>query len=72
MSDGFAPWTGARRTLLTFDEEEPGLRHCFTGPVADRLADVTARYDPDSGCSPTTPPTKSIATRTMTSPSRDL
>ena len=48
MSDRFAPWTGARRTLLTFDEEEPGLRHCFAGPVADRLADVTARYDPDS------------------------
>jgi hypothetical protein len=48
MSDRFAPWTGARQTLLTFDEEEPGVRHCFTDPVADRLADVTARYDPDS------------------------
>jgi hypothetical protein len=46
MSDRLAPWIGARRTLLTFDEE-PGLRHAFTDPVADRLAQITARYDPE-------------------------
>jgi FAD binding domain len=45
MSDRLAPWVGARRTLLTF-AEEPGLRYAFTDPVADRLAQITARYDP--------------------------
>ena len=47
MSDRLAPWIGARRTLLAFDEEGPGLRSAFTDPVADRLARATARYDPD-------------------------
>ncbi len=46
MSERLAPWVGARRTLLTFSEE-PGLRHAFTNPVADRLAQITSRYDPD-------------------------
>ena len=46
MSERLAPWVAARRTLLTFDEEEPGLRHSFTDATADRLARITARYDP--------------------------
>jgi hypothetical protein len=47
VSDRLAPWIGARRTLLTFDEEEPGLRHAFPDPVADRLTQATTHYDPD-------------------------
>jgi FAD/FMN-containing dehydrogenase len=47
MSDGLAPWIGARRTLLTFDEEGPGLGHAFSDPVADRLVQATTHYDPD-------------------------
>jgi len=46
MSERLAPWVAARRTLLTFDEEEPGLRHSFTDATADRLARIIARYDP--------------------------
>jgi FAD binding domain len=41
------PWTGVRGTLLTFDEQGAGLRGSFTPEVADRLASVTAEYDPD-------------------------
>ena len=46
MSERLAPWIATRRTLLTFDEEEPGLRQAFTDAAADRLARITARYDP--------------------------
>jgi hypothetical protein len=37
---------GAGGTLLTFDEQDLGLRGAFASDVADRLAGVTAAYDP--------------------------
>jgi hypothetical protein len=43
----FAPWTSARPNLVTFDEGGRGLRVLFEAEVADRLARVTATYDPD-------------------------
>ena len=48
MRDRLAPWTGERRTLLTFDEQDPGLRSSFPPDVADRLARIGAAYDPDA------------------------
>lgn len=47
MAERLAPWVGERRTLITFDEDGPGLRHTFTVAAADRLAAITADYDPD-------------------------
>lgn len=47
LSDRFSPWVGERRTLLTFNERGAGLREAFTTRVADRLATITATYDPD-------------------------
>ena len=48
VRDRLAPWTGERRTLLTFDEQDPGLRSSFPPGVADRLARIGAAYDPDA------------------------
>ncbi len=48
VRDRLAPWTGERRTLLTFDEQDPGLRSSFPPDVADRLARIGAAYDPDA------------------------
>jgi hypothetical protein len=42
---GLAPWT-TERTLLGFAERQPGLRASFAPAVADRLAAITAAYDP--------------------------
>lgn len=47
VSGRLAPWAGERRTLLTFDEREPGLRRALEPGVADRLAAIAAAYDPD-------------------------
>jgi hypothetical protein len=47
MSQAMAPWTGQRRTLLTFDEQGPGIRGAFPNAVAERLASVSSAYDPD-------------------------
>ena len=47
MSERLAPWSGERRTLITFDGDGAGLRQSFTSATADRLAAVTASYDPD-------------------------
>jgi hypothetical protein len=47
MSERLAPWSGERRTLITFDADGAGLRQSFTSAVADRLAAVTASYDGD-------------------------
>jgi hypothetical protein len=46
VSRRFAPWTGERRTLLTFDERGPGLRGTLPPTAVDRLASITAKYDP--------------------------
>lgn len=47
VSERLAPWVGPRATLLSFDEQRPGLRGSFPSDVADRLASVAAAYDPD-------------------------
>lgn len=47
MSERLAPWSGERRTLITFDGDGAGMRQSFTSATADRLAAVTASYDPD-------------------------
>ena len=47
VRERLAPWTAARRALLTFDEADGGLRGSFPPEVADRLARVQAAYDPD-------------------------
>jgi len=47
VSQTLAPWVAARPSLLTFDERGLGLRRLFGSDVADRLARVTAAYDPD-------------------------
>ena len=47
MSGRLGPWAPERRTLLTFDEREPGLRHALEPGVADRLAAIVAAYDRD-------------------------
>lgn len=47
VSDRLAPWVAARRTLLTFDEHGLDPRGAFTPDAADRLATITATYDPD-------------------------
>jgi FAD/FMN-containing dehydrogenase len=47
VSARLAPWVDARPSLLTFDERGLGLRRLFGPDVADRLARVTAAYDPD-------------------------
>ncbi len=41
-----APFSGARDTILTFDEEGP-MRGSFTPEVVDRLAAIAAARDPD-------------------------
>jgi UDP-N-acetylenolpyruvoylglucosamine reductase len=46
VKERLTPWTGVRGTLLTFDEQGAGLRGSFTPEIGDRLASVTAEYDP--------------------------
>jgi FAD binding domain len=46
VSERFARWVGDRGTLLTFDEQGSGLRGAFIPTVANRLASITATYDP--------------------------
>jgi FAD binding domain len=41
------PFLATPRTVLTFDERGLGLHELFPQTVADRLANVTAAYDPD-------------------------
>jgi FAD binding domain len=47
VSERLEPWVGERRTLLTFPGKGSGVREAFTSPVADRLAEITSRYDPN-------------------------
>ena len=42
-----APFLASPRTVLTFDERRLGLHGLFPPTVADRLANITAAYDPD-------------------------
>ena len=46
VEERLAPWIATPRTLLTFDERGLGLRALFPASVADRLATITAAYDP--------------------------
>jgi hypothetical protein len=41
------PWITSPRTVITFDERGLGLHALFPSSVADRLANITAAYDPD-------------------------
>jgi hypothetical protein len=41
------PWAAERGTLLTFDEQDPGVRGSLPPDAAERLAGIAARYDPD-------------------------
>jgi FAD/FMN-containing dehydrogenase len=42
-----APWISERRTLLNFAEEGLHVCDCFSPEVTDRLARITATFDPD-------------------------
>ena len=44
---GLAPWAGERDTLMTFAEQDGGVRGALTPEVADRLASIVASYDPE-------------------------
>jgi len=44
--DRFAPFTGARDTILTFDERRP-MRGAFEPDVADRIEAICRKRDPD-------------------------
>jgi FAD/FMN-containing dehydrogenase len=45
-AERFAPFAGARDTILTFDEQRP-MRDAFAPEVADRLAQIAKDRDPD-------------------------
>jgi hypothetical protein len=46
VEERLAPWVATPRNVLTFDERGLGMRELFPPAVADRLANVTAAYDP--------------------------
>lgn len=47
IAERLAPWFGPRATLPGFDERGRSLGELFTPAVAERLVEVSARYDPD-------------------------
>lgn len=47
IAERLAPWLEPRATLPGFDERGRSLGELFTPAVAERLAEVSARYDPD-------------------------
>jgi hypothetical protein len=46
VEERLAPWIATPRSVLTFNERGRGIRELFPPAVADRLANVTAAYDP--------------------------
>jgi FAD/FMN-containing dehydrogenase len=46
VAERIAPFSGARRTILTFDEQRP-MRDAFAPEVADRLEAIAKAHDPD-------------------------
>ena len=47
IAERLAPWFGPRATLPGFDERGRRLSELFTPAVAERLVEVSARYDSD-------------------------